>query len=57
MAFGESTIDLELRFWISDPVNGVTNVRSQVMLNMWDLYNEKGIELPHPQRPGCQPHR
>jgi small-conductance mechanosensitive channel len=50
VAFGESTIDLELRFWITDPVNGIVNVRSQVMLNMWDLYNEKGIELPHPQR-------
>lgn len=48
--FGDSTIDLELRFWISDPVNGTANVRSQVMLNLWDLYQEHGIELPYPQR-------
>ena len=48
--FGDSTIDLELRFWIRDPVNGITNVRSAVMLNMWDLYRQHGIELPHPQR-------
>ena len=38
VAFGDSTIDLELRFWIRDPVNGIANVRSEVMLNMWDLY-------------------
>ncbi len=48
--FGDSTIDLELRFWISDPVNGTTNVRSDVMLNLWDLYQRNDIELPHPQR-------
>ncbi len=50
MEFGDSTIDLELRFWITDPVNGTANVRSQVMLNLWDLYQEHGIELPYPQR-------
>jgi small-conductance mechanosensitive channel len=50
VAFGDSTIDLELRFWINDPANGTANVRSAVMLNLWDLYQENGIELPHPQR-------
>jgi small-conductance mechanosensitive channel len=49
-AFGDSTIDLELRFWITDPVNGTANVRSEVMLNMWDLFQQNGIELPNPQR-------
>jgi small-conductance mechanosensitive channel len=50
VAFGDSTVDLELRFWIRDPANGTTNVRSAVMLNMWDLYQQAGIELPTPQR-------
>ncbi|MGC1411524.1 MAG: mechanosensitive ion channel domain-containing protein [Acetobacteraceae bacterium] len=50
VAFGDSTVDLELRFWISDPANGTTNVRSEVMLNLWDLYQAHGIELPYPQR-------
>jgi small-conductance mechanosensitive channel len=50
VAFGDSSIDLELRFWISDPVNGTANVRSQVMLNIWDLYQQHGIKLPYPQR-------
>jgi len=48
--FGDSTIDLELRFWIRDPANGTSNVRSEVMLNLWDLFQEHGIELPAPQR-------
>jgi small-conductance mechanosensitive channel len=48
--FGDSTIDLELRFWISDPVNGTANVRSAVMLRIWDMYQASGIELPNPQR-------
>jgi small-conductance mechanosensitive channel len=48
--FGDSTIDLELRFWIRDPVNGTANVRSEVMLNLWDLFQQHGIELPAPQR-------
>ena len=48
--FGDSSVDLELRFWINDPVNGTTNVRSAVMLNIWDLYHAHDIELPNPQR-------
>jgi small-conductance mechanosensitive channel len=39
-----------LRFWIQDPVNGTANVRSEVMLGIWDLYREHGIEFPFPQR-------
>ncbi len=48
--FGDSSIDLELRFWISDPAKGTANVKSQVLLNVWDLYHERGIEIPFPQR-------
>jgi len=29
MAFGETAIELELRFWIEDAQNGVHNVKSQ----------------------------
>jgi small-conductance mechanosensitive channel len=48
--FGDSTIDLELRFWIRDPRNGTANVRSEVMLGIWDRFREHDIELPFPQR-------
>ena len=48
--FGDSSVDFELRFWIRDPRNGTANVRSDVMLNIWDLYHAHGIEFPFPQR-------
>ena len=50
LGFGDSSIDLELRFWISDPTNGVANVKSQVLLNIWDTFKENNIEIPYPQR-------
>ena len=50
MGFGDSSVDLELRFWISDPVNGISNVKSQVLLNVWDTLKEHNIEIPFPQR-------
>jgi small-conductance mechanosensitive channel len=48
--FGDSAVILELRFWIRDPANGTANVRSEVMLRIWDLFREHGIEFPFPQR-------
>lgn len=50
MGFGDSSVDLELRFWISDPANGVSNVKSQVLLKVWDTLKEHNIEIPFPQR-------
>ncbi len=44
--FGDSSIGLELLFWIRDPVNGTENVRSQVMLNLWDVFRRHGIIGP-----------
>jgi small-conductance mechanosensitive channel len=49
-AFGDSGIDLEVRAWIEDPRNGTQNVKSEVMLALWDRYNEAGISFPVPQR-------
>ncbi len=48
--FGDNSVDLELRFWIEDPQNGVANVRSRVLLKIWDALAENGIEIPFPQR-------
>jgi small-conductance mechanosensitive channel len=50
MGFGESGIDLELRLWVSDPENGVNNVRSDVYLRIWKDFKTAGITLPFPQR-------
>jgi small-conductance mechanosensitive channel len=35
-AFGDSSINLVLRFWIDDPTNGVVNVTGDVFLALWD---------------------
>ena len=48
--FGDSSVDLELRIWIDDPQNGTANVRSDVLLLVWDKFHEHGIEIPFPQR-------
>lgn len=48
--FGDNGVDLELRMWISDPQNGVSNISSDVMLEIWDKFHEEGIEFPFPQR-------
>ena len=50
LAFGDSAIDLELRFWINDPRNGVHNVKSWVLMRLSELYRQHGIEFPYPQR-------
>jgi small-conductance mechanosensitive channel len=48
--FGNSAIDLELRFWIKDPMNGVANVKSDILLQVWDRFRQHGIEIPFVQR-------
>lgn len=48
--FGDSSVNLEIRVWIQDPVKGVTNVLSEVRLNVWQKFRENGIEIPFPQR-------
>ena len=46
MHFGDSGIDLELRFWISDPQEGVNNVRSDVNRAIWRAFREAAITIP-----------
>lgn len=48
--FGDSSVNLQIRFWITDAQNGVQNVKSAVLLKIWDLFKEHGIQIPYPQR-------
>lgn len=48
--FGDSSVDYVLRFWISDPTEGLTNVRGNVYLALWDSFKANGISIPFPQR-------
>jgi small-conductance mechanosensitive channel len=50
MSFGDHGIELELRFWIPDPQEGVNNVRSDVNRRIWQLFKEHSITIPVAQR-------
>ena len=47
--FGESHFDFELRAWVAD-AGRMTAVGSALRLRIWDLFREKGITMPYPQR-------
>ena len=48
--FGDSSVDYILRFWIKDPTQGLTNIRGNVYLALWDAFQANDISIPFPQR-------
>lgn len=48
--FGDSGIDLELGFWIADPIEGTLNVKSDLNVEIWRTFRREGVEIPFPQR-------
>lgn len=48
--FGDSSVDYILRFWIADPTKGLTNIRGNVYLALWDAFRDHAITIPFPQR-------
>jgi small-conductance mechanosensitive channel len=50
MSFGETAIELEVRFWIADAQHGVHNVKSEVLYEIWRLFRQEGIQIPYPKR-------
>lgn len=48
--FGDSSVDYVLRFWITDPSVGLTNIRGNVYLALWDTFKANRISIPFPQR-------
>jgi len=50
VGFGDSSVDYILRFWIRDPTAGLTNIRGNVYLALWDAFQENNISIPFPQR-------
>jgi len=50
MGFGDSSVNFEIRFWIDDPEDGLSNIRSAVLKEVWNLFKENGVEIPFPQR-------
>jgi len=50
VAFADSSITLELGFWIDDPKNGTLGLRSDINRAILRRFREAGIEIPFPQR-------
>ncbi len=50
VGFGDSSVDYILRFWIKDPTGGLTNIRGNVYLALWDIFKANNISIPFPQR-------
>jgi len=48
--FRDGSVQYILRFWISDPQGGLTNVRGQVFLALWDSFKKNGVTIPYPRR-------
>jgi len=47
--FAETGMRFSLTFWIGDP-DGMDNVKSEVMLSLWDAFKREGIHVPYPVR-------
>ena len=47
--FTEAGMKFALTFWIPDP-DGMDNVKSDVMLALWDGFKKEGIRVPYPVR-------
>jgi small-conductance mechanosensitive channel len=47
--FTETGMKFSLTFWIADP-DGMDNVKSDVMLSLWDAFKQEGIKVPYPVR-------
>ena len=47
--FAEAGMKFSLTFWIADP-DGMDNVKSDVMLSIWDVFKREGIRVPYPVR-------
>src|SRR5580692_10015700 len=47
--FAEAGMKFSLTFWISDP-DGMDNVKSEVMLALWETFKREGIRVPYPVR-------
>ena len=46
----DNSVELLLRFWIADPENGRSDIRSNIILNACQAFQENGVRVPYPPR-------
>lgn len=49
-AFGESSVDFVLEYWVNGIDDGKNKYRSPVLFAIWNALKNEGIEMPYPQR-------
>ena len=49
-SFGDNGIHFELQVWISDPEQGIGDVRSDVLKTLWKIFKENKVRVSFPQR-------
>jgi small-conductance mechanosensitive channel len=47
--FAEAGMKFSLTFWVADPAD-MDNMKSEVMLSLWDAFKREGIRVPYPVR-------
>jgi len=47
--FTEAGMKFSVTFWIADP-DGMDDVKSEVMLSLWETFRREGIRVPYPVR-------
>jgi len=49
-AFGADGLEFTVGYWLSDPENGLLNLRSQINMAILASLRQHGIDIPYPQR-------
>ncbi len=49
-AFGESSVDFAVEYWVSGIDDGKNKYGSQVLFAIWNALKDAGIEMPYPHR-------
>lgn len=49
VAFASYDVRFTLYFWINDIIEGRSSVKSEVMMRIWEKFNENNIKIPLPQ--------
>ena len=49
ISFGDSSVNFKVQFWINDPQRGLLNVKSDLLIAIWDILKINNVEIPFPQ--------
>lgn len=49
-AFGESSVDFAVEYWVNGIDDGKNKYGSQVLFAIWNALKEAGVEMPYPHR-------